>query len=261
MGNIELFEDLISNFETLNYGDEANLDALKRKSEMVIRRLIGAESPYLKDLKAITFHPMVYPADASYRIDSWNSGKNRIINLLKTVVDEIKLFEGLETNSNPVVISSTEISKRIFIVHGHDEAMKLAVARTVDKIGLEPIILHEQPNNGRTIIEKFVDYSHVGFAIALLSPDDLAYPNKGKTVSLNLRNKRARQNVIFELGYFIGRLGRNKVLALYQEGVEIPSDYSGVLYTLYDKPDGAWRYELIRELKPLKYDVDANRLL
>jgi predicted nucleotide-binding protein len=257
MAEIELLESLIKNFEELKYGDEANLDAFRRKSEMVIRRLLGTESLYLKDLKVIRFHPNVYPADLSYRMESWNSGRNSTINLLRTVIDEIKLFEKVE----PIVSTkiSQENSNRIFVIHGHDEAMKIAVARTIERIGLEPIILHEQPNKGLTIIEKFVDYSDVGFAVALLSPDDVAYPNKGKV--LNSNTKRARQNVIFELGYFIGRLGRNKVLALYQDGVEIPSDYNGVLYTLYDKPDGNWRYEFVRELKACGYSVDANKLL
>jgi hypothetical protein len=112
-------------------------------------------------------------------------------------------------------------STKIFIVHGHDELAKESVARFIEKIGLEAIVLHEQPNAGRTIIEKFEDYSNVGFAVVLLTPDDIGSPKDKRNES----QPRSRQNVILELGYFMGRLGRGRVCALYKEGVEIPSDY------------------------------------
>ncbi len=152
-----------------------------------------------------------------------------------------------------------ELSSRIFIVHGHDEAMKHSVARTLEKLGLEPVILHEKPNEGRTIIEKFTDYSDVSFAVVLLSPDDLAFEKNQEAKDAKLR---ARQNVIFELGYFIGKIERKHVLVLYHEekNFDMPSDYSGVLYTPYDNA-GRWRYDLVRELKASGYDVDANKLI
>ncbi|MBL8162842.1 MAG: nucleotide-binding protein [Anaerolineae bacterium] len=150
-------------------------------------------------------------------------------------------------------------SNRIFVVHGHDGEIKQDVARTLEKLKLEPIILHEQPNAGKTIIEKFEKYSDVGFAIVLLTPDDNGYPN---TESGTNARPRARQNVIFEMGYFIGRLGRERVLVLYreQDGFEKPSDYDGVLYTVYD-PTGRWRFELVKELKAVGYEIDANLLV
>jgi predicted nucleotide-binding protein len=148
--------------------------------------------------------------------------------------------------------------KRIFIVHGRDEEMKQAVARTLEKLDLEPIILHEQPSKGRTIIEKFEDYSDVSYAIVLLSPDDLAYP---KDSSSEKAKYRARQNVIFELGFFIGKLGRERVCALYKkaENFEIPTDYEGVIYIPYDK-EGGWKLKLAQELKTCSFDIDANKL-
>jgi predicted nucleotide-binding protein len=144
---------------------------------------------------------------------------------------------------------------KIFVVHGHDESSKISVARFLEKIDLKPIILHEQPNKGRTIIEKFEQYSEVDFAIVLLSPDDIGYP-KGKEEEAK---SRARQNVIFELGFFIGKLGRNKVCALYKEGVEIPSDYSGVLYKRFDG-HGGWQLELAREIDGAGIKLDFNKL-
>jgi len=147
-------------------------------------------------------------------------------------------------------------SKKVFIVHGHDEGSRESTARFVEKLGLSAIILHEQPSKGKTIIEKFEDYADVGFAIVLLTPDDVGAPS----ASPNKLLPRARQNVIFELGYFIGKLGRGHVAALYIEGVEIPSDYQGVIYVLFDK-SGAWKYELAKELKTVWSDIDLSKLV
>lgn len=149
-------------------------------------------------------------------------------------------------------------SRKIFIVHGHDEEMKQTVARTVEKLDLKPIILHEQANGGKTIIEKFETNSNdLSFAIILLSPDD-----KGCTANSFPRAAkfRARQNVILELGYFIGKLGRDRVFVLNKNSsnFELPSDIFGVLYTPYDIN---WKFELVKELKACGYDVDANKLL
>lgn len=151
-----------------------------------------------------------------------------------------------------------ERSNNIFVVHGHDEEMKQAVARVISRLGLNPIILHEQPNQGRTLIEKFEQNADVQFAVILLSPDDLAYPRSAPTPA---PKPRPRQNVVLELGYFAARLGRGGVCALKREGeLELPTDVSGVAYTPYDAA-GHWRLEMVRELKAAGYDVDANRLL
>ena len=122
------------------------------------------------------------------------------------------------------------------------------------KLELKPVILSEQSSRGRTIIEKFEKHSKVGFAIALLTPDD--------TGSLEGEKKqpRARQNVIFELGFFIGRIGRERVCALSKGEVEIPSDYSGVVYIPLED-SGGWKFQLCRELKAAGYDIDANRIM
>ncbi|HXP69804.1 MAG TPA: nucleotide-binding protein [Candidatus Dormibacteraeota bacterium] len=145
-------------------------------------------------------------------------------------------------------------SRRVFLVHGHDEAVKLTVARFLERLGLAVIILHEQPNKGRTVIEKFEAHSDVGFAVVLLTPDDEGYSTK----SPEILKKRARQNVILELGYFIGKLGRQRVCALYVEGVEIPSDINGVLYVRYEAGDG-WQNALAKEIKAAGIRIDLNR--
>lgn len=154
-------------------------------------------------------------------------------------------------------IEST-LTLEIFVVHGHDEEMKQATARTLAKLNLKPIILHEQPNQGRTLIEKFEKNADVQFVIVLLSPDDMAYSSSS---SAENAFPRARQNVVLELGYFVGRLGRNRVFALKREcKLELPSDFSGIVYTPYDA-SGKWQFELVRELKAAGYDVDANAIL
>jgi predicted nucleotide-binding protein len=143
-------------------------------------------------------------------------------------------------------------NKKIFLVHGHDEGMKHSVARFIKDVGLVPIILSEQPNKGATIIEKFERNSDV--AVVLLSGDDVG----GKTAS-DLKG-RARQNVIMELGYFMGRLSRSRVCALKKDEVEIPSDILGVAWVAFDVNDG-WKIALASELKAAGYTIDLNKVV
>jgi predicted nucleotide-binding protein len=142
-------------------------------------------------------------------------------------------------------------SRKVFLVHGHDEAVKQSVARFLARLELEPIILHEQPNKSQTVIEKFEANSDVGFAVVLLTPDD-----EGRAVGKDLK-PRARQNVILELGYFIGKLRRARVCALYKGDIELPSDIHGVTWVRYDEA-GGWRLELAKELKAAEIAVDLN---
>ena len=183
---------------------------------------------------------------------------------LQTKISRLRgLVELLETEmslsgENPAPPEApTQLSRRVFLVHGHDDGLLHEVARYLEKLQLQPVILREQPSSGRTIIEKFVDYSDVGYAVVLLTPDDC-----GGTVKAPLEQQRprARQNVILELGYFLGKLSRNRVTALHMGEVEIPSDYSGVAFVAVDDR-GAWRLELARELKASGLDIDMNRAL
>lgn len=148
-------------------------------------------------------------------------------------------------------------SRRVFLVHGHNDGLLHEVARYLEKLQLQPIVLREQPSSGRTIIEKFVDFADVGYAVVLLTPDD-----RGGTMKASFEEQRprARQNVILELGYFLGKLSRNRVTALHMGGLEIPSDYSGVAFVAVDDR-GAWRLELARELKASGIDIDMNLAL
>ena len=139
-------------------------------------------------------------------------------------------------------------------MHGHDEGAREAVARFLEKLGLEAIILQEQPDRGFTIIEKFETYaSQVSFAVILLTPDDI-----GGLASASVQGARSRQNVIFELGYFVAKLGRGRACLLRKGDVEIPSDLYGVIYSDMDAGDG-WKLKLIKELKAAKLEFDANK--
>jgi predicted nucleotide-binding protein len=137
------------------------------------------------------------------------------------------------------------IVNKVFVVHGHHGELRESCARLLEKQGLESIILQEKPNRGQTIIEKFESHANVAFAVVLMTKDDegrkAGDPNIGLT-------PRARQNVLFELGFFLDRLGRRKVCAIYEPGIELPSDYNGVAYIEYDRR-GAWKVDLLRELK------------
>ena len=147
-------------------------------------------------------------------------------------------------------------TRKVFIVHGRDDALKNSVARFLSRLELEPIILHEQPNKGRTIIEKFIDHSDVGFAVVLLTADDRGGLVRAAT---DTYKPRARQNVILELGFFLGRLGRDRVAAIFDTDVEMPSDYSGVLFLPYDDA-GTWQFPLAKEIRAAGIPIDFNKL-
>ncbi len=146
------------------------------------------------------------------------------------------------------------LSRRIFVAHGHDNGACETVARFLEKIGFEPIILQEQASQNRTVIEKIEAYHDVGFAIVLLTPDDEGCAKGGKF------EPRARQNVLLELGYFMGRLGRDKVCALRRGEVEIPSDFAGVIWVAMDVGNG-WKQALGKELHAAGHAIDWNLVM
>jgi predicted nucleotide-binding protein len=185
-------------------------------------------------------------------------GKEQALSLLRQAVrgleEEIELAEPVSQPS-PEGEARSNASRKVFVVHGHDHGAKDAMARFLEKIELQAIILHEQPDQGFTIIEKFETYAkQVAFAVVLLTPDDL-----GGAASVPVQAARARQNVIFELGYFVGKLGRGRACLLRKGDVEIPSDLYGVIYTDMDTAEG-WKLKLVKELKAAGLQFDANKV-
>ena len=183
--------------------------------------------------------------------------KNHSVALLEQAIESLqeRLAEvepgGAASN---FVVPARALSRTIFIVHGHDEGAREAVARFLERLDFEPIILHEQASRGRTVIEKVEGHSDVGFAVVLLTPDDIGCAKGGTPVP------RARQNVVLELGYFVGKLGRNHVCALKCGEIEIPSDFEGVVYVPFDS-SGAWKQSLGRELAAAKLEIDWNKVM
>lgn len=191
------------------------------------------------------------------KIKSFKDGIGSQITSLESILERLELIPEITENTIEQKTYQTTNNNSVFIVHGHDEAAKISVARFIEKLGLEAIILHEQPNKGQTIIEKFESKAaQVSFAIVVLTPDDIA-ASKDKPTETKLR---ARQNVILELGYFCAALGRERVCVLYKEGVEIPSDYIGVVYTELDNAEG-WHLKLAKEMKEANLNVNLNDIL
>lgn len=122
-------------------------------------------------------------------------------------------------------MEQNEVTK-VFISHGHNELLKLKLKNFIaERLGFQPIILAEQPDNGLTIIEKLEKYGKdCDFALIILTADDQALGG----------GVRARQNVIHELGFFHGILGRDRVLLLKQSGVELFSNISGLIYKEFE---------------------------
>jgi len=183
----------------------------------------------------------------------------------KNLERQIRVLEAQIEGLPTVVPQSQDISatvesvinRKVFVVHGHQHGARETVARYLEKLNLEPVILDEEPSRGRTIIEKFEDHSDVAFAVVLIIGDDIGGV-KGSDPS-KLR-PRARQNVILELGFFLGKLGRHRVCALYEPDVEMPSDFGGVGFVKFDG-EGNWRVLIAKELNASGLKVDMNAAL
>ncbi|MTI49985.1 MAG: DNA-binding protein [Firmicutes bacterium] len=161
----------------------------------------------------------------------------------------------VEDNNLTKLKGEVELDKtKVFIVHGHDTLAKVETARFIESLGLKAIILHEQASSGSTIIEKIEEYTNVGFAIVLYTPCDL-----GKVKGDDDLKARARQNVVFEHGYLMGKIGRKNVCALVKSEVERPNDISGVVYIPMDD-HGAWKTGLVKEMMSSGYNIDAYKL-
>jgi predicted nucleotide-binding protein len=172
-----------------------------------------------------------------------------IIPFVRDYIEHVRNTGALVKGSRKVVSG-----KEVFIVHGHDDAALQGLARFIEQLGLVAIVLKEQPDKGQTIIEKFeACATQVGFAVILLTPDDV-----GSSVAASNTTARARQNVIFELGYFTGTLGRSRVCLLRKGSIEFPSDFSGVIYTDMDAADG-WKIKLVKELRAAGLPVSTDK--
>lgn len=189
-----------------------------------------------------------------FLIKDFREDVERKITRLESIKERLELSsetaEGAVSSSTP---GQQNVGKDIFIVHWHDNEAKETVAKFITQLEFNPTILHEKPTGERTIIEKIEDYSNVAFAVVLLTHDDIfCSEEKGS------KKHRAHPNAIFELGYLIGKLGQKKVCALYKSGVEIPSDFKGILHIEMDI-NGGWKLKLAKEIKESGIEVDLTK--
>ena len=157
------------------------------------------------------------------------------------------------------------LRKEVFIVHGRDHNPMKELKAMLKKFGLNPIVLHEQPSGSRTIVEKLEKYSDVGYAFVILTPDDLSLSAAGRILQFedgryqmteDIYARRARQNVILEFGYFVGKLGRDRVCCLHKGDVERPSDMSGIVYIPFKESVNEVRDKIVKELKAAGYEIE-----
>jgi predicted nucleotide-binding protein len=239
-------------------GRDASIDALEVWDQQALTLLEGAftgPDPY-------RIYPREFQKPYFNGTSTFQGDKTRIaegfdsrLAALRSIRDLLDLYEEpsdtiLAGQEHPASRTSTTV----FIVHGRSEGPKQQVARFLERAtNAQPIILHEQPKLGRVIIETLERYAATAaFAIVLLTADD-----RGGLAGAQESQLRARQNVVFELGFFIGALGRSRVAVLYEEAVELPSDMNGILYTVLDS-QGAWKLGLGRELRAAGFAVDLN---
>mgnify|MGYP005991207399 CR=1 FL=1 len=176
------------------------------------------------------------------------------LNLLEFghTVEMEKAEEFPVTQPNFNAAANIQPKKKIFIVHGRDNESKQELSRYIESLGIEVIILHDQASSGMTIIEKIEHYSNeVGFAFVLYTACD---HGRGIHETKVHPKNRARQNVVFEHGYLMAKLGRQNVCALVKGEIETPNDISGVVYVALDQA-GAWKIEVNKEINACGYNV------
>lgn len=251
MTDYEKFQSLYKEIDTLAAklvtSSSPDFITWKTKTDRFLLQHFG-DGKEVKDFRSTYFSPIVYPTTTEREIaicrEALLSTKAVFQAYLEEMKDEMKdeiIFNQPE--------EKTDFSK-VFVVHGHNGELKLEIARLIEKVGITPVILSEQANQGATIIEKIERYGDVGAAICLFTADDIGKA-KGESDSKN----RARQNVVFEAGYFMGKLGRNKVVMIADSSVEIPSDLSGVVYS----NDKNWEVQVLKELKEIGFKIDFNK--
>jgi predicted nucleotide-binding protein len=242
------------------YGEwRGRFDRWRSVTEAAVRSIYSTDEPSKAFASSVshTFRRMGQTEDDTfaYQQDVIPRG----MNTLTALVESLEYTPTTAPFESPAVGRVVEDSRGdgIFLVHGHDEAAKQTVARFLD-LATKPgvTILDEQPDEGRTIIEKFEQHAaKAGYAVVLLTGDD-----QGRRQGTEDWQPRARQNVVLELGFFIAKLGRGHVAMLYAEGVERPSDIDGVLYVKLDG-EGAWKAKLAREMLNAGVAIDAAKAL
>jgi predicted nucleotide-binding protein len=235
----------------------AELSTWEKNAKIILADFYGEQSRTFREFNGISFGPgQYYPGQPqSDFTKALTSGLDKATGFLQSRVGDLaEQIKGAQPAAEPFAARAVEVTRNVFLVHGHDLGTAETIARFLEKLELNAIVLREKPDEGRTIIEKFEAHSDdVHCAVVILTADDTG----SSRATPEQTEFRARQNVILELGFFVGKLGRNRTFALVQEGVTLPSDFHGVIYIPLD--DGGWRLRLVRELKAAGLEVDANK--
>lgn len=234
----------LEELHTLEGMNEEAFGQLKNKVTHFLGAHIGEDSYFFREIQNVRVCSWV---TLTLDKESWESGTNSLKSLLENLIETLD-----ESNAANVPNSN------IFIVHGHDNEMKESVARLIEKQGLTAIILHEQPDETSTVVEKLEKYIETCcFGIVLLSPED-----EGRQIGSDEKEfkKRARQNIVLELGWLFGKFSRKRVVILYKntQDFELPSDIKGILYKDYFLDN--WKYEVIKEMKNAGLPVSLDKM-
>lgn len=218
----------------------------------VITKLFGPESAVSQILRAAESVRILGNYD-----DKFKHAKAHYIAALDNALTVFNNDTFGELISRENAIAPRDLTNKIFVVHGHDALAKNDLETILREMGLEPVVLHRQVDGGKTIIEKFEEHADVGFAFILLTPDEMAFLASDKKLPENERTVeyRARPNVIFEFGYFVGKIGRSRTCCIYRGDVALPSDLDGLLYKKYTSSVEEVAYAIQKELKAAGYNL------
>ncbi len=226
--------------------------AWKTRSAHLVRDVVSDNAAPLKMLTA----GIQTRTEGNYS-DEFKKAKSHILAALENTLEITKQDTFNELRRPSSKSKATELSNKIFVVHGHDYTLKVEIENFLHTVGLEPIVLHRKPDEVQTIIEKFEKHSDVGYAFTLLTPDEIAYTVDQEEADDGKRRKefRARPNVIFEFGYVVGKLGRSRVCCIYKGDVTLPSDLAGLIYKKIVTSVESEGFSLINELKAAGYQL------
>lgn len=249
---------LYEQIDAARNGRPEDFNEWRATAEVVLRHVVGDNDQLVADFRDIKFGPLAWTTGTPGNVfeEAQRDGVLQGIALLKAALKKVEISDESDLPSQPDSGALGAARSEIFIVHGRDEGHKEAVARLVrDLTNRQPIILHEQVSGGDTIIEKLERAaSTAAFSIVIATGDDV-----GRFKDDGDDRPRARQNVILELGYFFGLVGRRNVVLLFEPGMERPSDTDGIVHIELDAGRG-WRILLANELESAGFAVDRTAL-
>ena len=241
-----------------NAGAPASFDDWRNKTEVIVRSVFGEDTPIHRKFSSIRYSPAFWTEQTDF-LPYQRSGVLEAISVLHSAKLELEILAETAPQRPIPEAPPGAAPNRVFIIHGQNDARKYELEAFLQKlVASSPIILHQEPNGGRVLMEKLEDSAgSAGYAIALLTGDDVGRP---KALGPDEDQPRPRQNVVFELGFFFGLIGRKRVAVLFEEGVERPSDISGLVYIALDAT-GGWKSKLASEIAHSGIEVDWNAVV